>query len=213
MLQGTLLFWLTAMIPQLSPFCDQITKSCNSPTTAQLSFLYISLGLMAIGAGGVRASSLAFGMDQLGSKDKNAGLTESYFNWTYAFTLVAVLIGMTILVYLQDNLGWKVGFGVPLVLMFISMVSFFSGSSFYVKLQAKGNVISNCAQVVVASSKNKHLSLPLHVSDGMYYCEKDSEMHMPSDKLRYAIMSHVWLLIFKLDFASFVSVKIDFDVK
>ncbi|KAK7384985.1 hypothetical protein VNO78_30690 [Psophocarpus tetragonolobus] len=182
-LLGVLLLWLTAMIPQLSPSCDPITNICSSPTAAQLAFLYLSFVLMAIGAGGLRASSLAFGMDQL--KDKDEGITEWYFNWNYGVAAVAALIGMTILVYVQENLGWKVGFGVPVVLMFISMVSFFLGSSFYVKVEAKGNVISNCARVVVASCRNKHLNLPLHVSDGMYYCEKDSAVHMPSDKLRF----------------------------
>ncbi|RDX92147.1 Protein NRT1/ PTR FAMILY 1.2, partial [Mucuna pruriens] len=182
---GTLLLWLTAMIPQLSPSCDQITKSCSSPTTAQLAFLYVSLGLMAVGSGGVRTSSLALGIDQIGNEDTDAHIRESYFSWSYAVSAVASLIGMTILVYLQENLGWKVGFGVPVVLMFMSMVSFFLPSSFYVKLEVKGNVISNCARVVVASCKNKHLSLPPHVSDGMYYCEKYSAMHMPSDKLRF----------------------------
>ncbi|KAK7384984.1 hypothetical protein VNO78_30689 [Psophocarpus tetragonolobus] len=180
---GTLLFWLTTMIPQLSPSCDQITKSCSSATAAQLAFLYVSFGLMAIGAGGVRASSLAFGMDQL--KNNNAGIRENYFNWTYAITTMAILVGMTVLVYLQENLGWKVGFGVPVVLMLISMVSFLLGSSFYVKLEVKGNVMSNCAQVVVASCKNRHLNLPPYFSDGMYYSENDSAMFMPSDKLRF----------------------------
>ncbi|XP_061336538.1 protein NRT1/ PTR FAMILY 1.2-like [Gastrolobium bilobum] len=182
---GTLLFWLTAMIPELSPSCDQFTKRCSSPTTTQLAFLYSSLGLMSIGAGGVRASSLAFGIDQLDRKDKDVGVIESYFNWSYALTAVAILIGMTNLVYIQENFGWKVGFGVPVVLMFMSMVSFFLASSLYVKLEAKGNVISGCARVVIASYRNRHLSLPLHVSNDMYYCEKESTMLMPSDKLRF----------------------------
>lgn len=181
-----LLFWLTAMIPELSPSCDQYTISCSSPTTAQLAFLYFSLGLMSIGAGGVRASSLAFGIDQIRrNKDRDDGIIEIYFNWSYALTAAAVLVGMTILVYIQENLGWKVGLGVPVVLMFISMVSFFLASSLYVKVEAKGNVITECAQVVAASFKNRQLNLPLHVSDGLYYCENDSVMLMPSDKLRY----------------------------
>ena len=146
---------------------------------------------MSIGTGGVRASSLAFGIDQLDRKDKEAGLIESYFNWSYALTAVAVLIGMSILVYIQENIGWKVGFGAPVVLMFISVVSFFSASSLYVKLEAKGTVISGVAQVVVASYRNRHLSLPLHVSDGNYYSERDSTMLIPSDKLRYEIMNHL----------------------
>ncbi|XP_024631261.1 protein NRT1/ PTR FAMILY 1.2 isoform X2 [Medicago truncatula] len=184
-LLGMLLFWLTAMIPNLSP-CDQFTMSCNSPTTSQLAFLYSSLCLIAIGAGGVRASSLPFGIDQL-DKEKDAGIIEGYFNWTYALATAAVLIGTTILAYIQENFGWIVGFGLPVVFMFISMVSFFLASSLYVKVEPKGNVISECARVVVASYRNRNLELPSSnvLNDGMYYCDKDSEMLMPSDKFRF----------------------------
>ncbi|KAI5398706.1 mitochondrial translation regulator Ppr4 [Lathyrus oleraceus] len=185
-LLGMLLFWLTAIIPNLSP-CDQLTMICNSPTTSQLAFLYFSLCLMAIGAGGVRASSLAFGVDQLNKKERDEGIIERYFNWSFALTGAAVLIGMTILVYIQENFGWIVGFGVPVVLMFISTLSFFLASSLYVKVEPKGNVISECARVVVASYRNRNLNLPSpNVSnDGGYYYDKDSEMLMPSDKLRF----------------------------
>jgi solute carrier family 15 (peptide/histidine transporter), member 3/4 len=179
-----LLFWLTAMIPNLSP-CDQFTMSGNSPTTPQLAFLYSSLCLIAIGAGGVRASSLPFGIDQL-DKEKDAGIIEGYFNWTYALTAAAVLIGTTILAYIQENFGWIIGFGVPVIFMLISLVSHFLASSIYVKMEPKGNVISECARVVVASYRNRNLNLPSsNVSDGsMYYCD-----NAPSDKFRYQIMN------------------------
>ncbi|XP_058728545.1 protein NRT1/ PTR FAMILY 1.2-like [Vicia villosa] len=183
---GMLLFWLTAIIPNLSP-CDKLTMICNSPTTSQLAFLYFSLCLMSIGAGGVRASSLAFGVDQLNKKERDEGIVERYFNWSFALTGAAVLFGMTVLAYIQENFGWIVGFGVPVVLMFIAMLSFFLASSLYVKVEPRGNVINECARVVVASYRNRNLTLPSpNVStDGMYYYEKESEMLMPSDKLRF----------------------------
>ncbi|RHN77703.1 putative proton-dependent oligopeptide transporter family, major facilitator superfamily [Medicago truncatula] len=184
-LLGMLLFWLTTMIPNLSP-CDPITMSCNSPTTSQLAFLYSSLCLISIGAGGVRASSLAFGIDQL-NKEKDAGIIEGYFNWTYALTAAAVLTGMTVLAYIQEIFGWMVGFGVPVVFMFISMVSFFLGSSLYVKVEPKGNVISEFARVVIASYRNRNLKSPSPdvFNDGMYFSDKDSAKLMPTDKFRF----------------------------
>jgi solute carrier family 15 (peptide/histidine transporter), member 3/4 len=184
-----LLLWLTATIPNLSP-CDPFNMSCNSPTISQLAFLYSSLCLISIGAGGVRASSLAFGIDQL-DKEKDARIIEGYFNWSYALTAAAVLIGTTMLAYIQENFGWIIGFGVPVVFTFISMVSIFLASSLYVKVEPKGNVISECARVVIASYRNRNYNLPSsNVSnDGMYYRDNDSEMHMPSEKFRYQIMN------------------------
>ncbi|KAF2304446.1 hypothetical protein GH714_031563 [Hevea brasiliensis] len=68
-LLGMFLLWLTTVIPQARPApCVQFSDSCPSATTLQLLFLYSSLGLISIGAGGVRSSSLAFGADQLGKE-------------------------------------------------------------------------------------------------------------------------------------------------
>ncbi|KAJ6732478.1 PROTEIN NRT1/ PTR FAMILY 1.3 [Salix purpurea] len=57
-------------------------------------FYILPLGLMAIGAGGIRSSSLAFGADQLGKRDKlqRAGILESFFSWYYATVSVAVFL-------------------------------------------------------------------------------------------------------------------------
>ncbi|OMO91052.1 Proton-dependent oligopeptide transporter family [Corchorus olitorius] len=78
---GILLFWLTTMFPQATPTCDRISGICESPTTLQLLFLYSSLGIMAIGAGGIRSSSMAFGVDQLDKRTLDYAKTlRSFFN-------------------------------------------------------------------------------------------------------------------------------------
>ncbi|XWS72545.1 hypothetical protein CRYUN_Cryun02cG0049200 [Craigia yunnanensis] len=53
---GMVLLWLTAMFPQARPYCDQFSSICESPTTPELLLLYSSLGIMSIGAGGIRSS-------------------------------------------------------------------------------------------------------------------------------------------------------------
>lgn len=89
MLQGMVLLWftITTMFPQARPPpCDQFSDVYESPTTSQLLLLYFSFGLMSIGAGGIRSSSLAFGADQLnaGNSQENAGTLQSYFSWYHA---------------------------------------------------------------------------------------------------------------------------------
>ncbi|KAJ6674132.1 PROTEIN NRT1/ PTR FAMILY 1.3 [Salix viminalis] len=116
-LLGMVLLWLTTIIPEARvPSCAQFSSTCNNEaTTPQLLFLYFCLGLMSIGAGGIRSCSLAFGADQLRKRDslKYAGILESFFSWYYVISSASVFISMTCLVYIQDALGWKVGFGVP----------------------------------------------------------------------------------------------------
>jgi len=186
--QGMVLLWLTTLIPLSKPLCNQFTGSCdNSPTTIHLLILHSSFALMSIGAGGIRSSSLAFGVDQLSKSDKDAGIQESYLSWYYAAVSMSSLIGLTVVVYIQDYMGWAVGFGIPVVLMFIATVSFFLASPFYVMAEVKRNMLSGTAQVLVASYKNRSLQLSQETDDGTYYLEKGSDLLMPTEKLRYVL--------------------------
>lgn len=188
MKQGMVLLWLTTIIPQAKPAsCTQLIRcSRKSATTPQLLYLYSCLGLMSIGAGGIRSSSMAFGADQLDRKHnpKNAGVLRAFFSWYYVSCTVSVLIALSCVVYIQDNLGWKIGYGVPVVLMLFSAISFFLASPFYVKVKANKSLLTGFAQVIVASYKNRDIQLLSLDAKEMYYHTKWS-ITKPSENLRY----------------------------
>ncbi|XP_027355928.1 protein NRT1/ PTR FAMILY 1.2 [Abrus precatorius] len=187
-LLGMVLLWLTTMIPLSKPVCDQFAKGCNnSPTTIQLLILHSSFALMSIGGGGIRSSSLAFGVDQLSMRYEDAGIQESYFSWSYASVTVASMLGLTVFVYIQENMGWTVGFGIPVILMFIATLAFFLASPFYVMLKVERNMLSGLVQVLVASYRNRLMELPLEDENGIgiYHHEKDSDLLKPTEKLRF----------------------------
>lgn len=141
---------------------------------------------MSIGAGGVRACCLAFGADQLDRRDnpKNQRVLERFFGWYYASAALSLVIAFTGIVYIQDHLGWKVGFAVPAIFMFFSALSFFFASSLYVKLKASKSLFTGLAQVVVVAYKNRKLPLPPQAASGCYHHGKGSLFVVPTDKLR-----------------------------
>ncbi|GJZ01004.1 NRT1/ PTR family 1.2-like protein [Tanacetum coccineum] len=134
-----ILLWLTTILPNAKPPpCDlRVPKSCQSPTPVQYCLHFSAFALMSIGAGGIRPCSLAFDADQIDSKDnpKRERLLESFFGWYYASTLMGVLIAFTGIVYIQDHHGWRVGFGIPVVLMLISTLSFIVAYPLYYKMK------------------------------------------------------------------------------
>lgn len=178
--------WLTAMIPKAKPVSCNLIPPCESATAGQFVMLISSFGLMSIGAGGIRSSSMAFGADQLDNKDNpdNETVLESYFGWYYAATSISVLIAFTGIVYIQDHMGLKVGFGVPAILMFFSALLFFLASSFYIKHKATRSLFTGFAQVIVAAYKNRKLALP-PLDSSWYHHQKGSTYTVPTDKLRY----------------------------
>uniref|UniRef100_A0A7N0RHA6 Uncharacterized protein n=1 Tax=Kalanchoe fedtschenkoi TaxID=63787 RepID=A0A7N0RHA6_KALFE len=189
-LLGMILLWLTAMFPKLRPSScySTISGACKRASPAQLGLLYSSFALMSIGAGGIRPCSLAFGADQLDNRDSsdpsNKRILESYFSWYYASATASVLISFTGIVYIQDHLGWKIGYGVPAVLMFLSASSFLIASSLYVKHEPSTNLLVSFAQVIVASyRKRRNVPFPtLSSSDEYYHHGKGSEFQVPTDK-------------------------------
>uniref|UniRef100_A0A2N9IVB7 Uncharacterized protein n=1 Tax=Fagus sylvatica TaxID=28930 RepID=A0A2N9IVB7_FAGSY len=112
---------------------------------------------MSIGAGGIRPCSLAFGADQFNEADtlKKEKILETFFNWYYVSVGVAVMLAVTVMVYIQNKAA-----------------------------KAKSSLLTGFAQVIVAAWKNKHLAMPPQKSDDWYY-HKGSELIAPTDKLRF----------------------------
>ncbi|XP_058766016.1 protein NRT1/ PTR FAMILY 1.1-like isoform X1 [Vicia villosa] len=175
---GMTMLWLTTMIHP--------AKDGKSATLGEMAILLSALGLMSIGNGGL-SCSLAFGADQVNRKDdpNNHTFLEIFFSWYYAFTLISMIIGLTGIVYIQDHLGWKIGFGVPAILMLLSTLFFFLASPLYVKIHTRTNFFTGFSQVVFASYNNRNIILPPINTSHFYHQSEDSDSAVPTDKLRF----------------------------
>ncbi|GKA38849.1 NRT1/ PTR family 1.2-like protein, partial [Tanacetum coccineum] len=149
-LMGMILLWLTTILPNAKPPpCDlRVPKSCQSPTPVQYSLLFSAFALMSIGAGGIRPCSLAFGADQIECKDNPKR---------------------------EDHHGWRVGFGIPVVLMLISTISFIVAYPLYYKMKVEKSLFTNLCQVVSAAWKNRKVTLP-DSSGGSWYYTNDTKV-------------------------------------
>ncbi|XP_074285329.1 protein NRT1/ PTR FAMILY 1.2-like isoform X2 [Silene latifolia] len=187
-LLGMITLWMTTLFPQAKPPpCDPLINKCQSPTTGQYSLLIVAFTLMSFGAGGVRPCSQAFGADQVDQRDspKNQRVLETFFNFYYACGCFSVVIAMTVIVYIQDHYGWKIGFGIPVFLMFLSAVSFFLVSPYYLTIKVKKSLFSSVAQVIVAAFKNRRMSYLAQGTNMLYYQSKECEASLPSRTLRF----------------------------
>ncbi|XP_004237077.1 protein NRT1/ PTR FAMILY 1.2 [Solanum lycopersicum] len=184
---GTCILWLTTIMPQLRPLpCGQHQHVCDGTTAAQLAILLCSLGLMSIGTGFNRPCSIAFGADQLENKENpdNERLIDSYFNWYYASVGVSLVLAVTVIVYIQDHFGWQIGFGVPALLMLISVSIFLIGSPLYIKAKARGSLFTGLFQVAVAAFRKRHINVESNYIADCYYKEPESNLLEPSADFR-----------------------------
>ncbi|RZC53534.1 hypothetical protein C5167_012389, partial [Papaver somniferum] len=160
-------------------------------TPAQLALLFSSFGFMAIGAGGIRPCSIAFGADQFYKPENpgNEGVLQTFFNWYYASVGVSIMVDVIIIVYIQDHKGWKLGFGIVVLLMLLSTVLFVLGSQYYVKVKPNKSLFIGFVQVLVVAWKNNELVFPptdaIHACRYMYHHHSDSKLVAPTNNLRF----------------------------
>ncbi|CAA2971734.1 NRT1 PTR FAMILY -like [Olea europaea subsp. europaea] len=187
-LMGLIVLWLTAILKQARPpSCDPSKGNCIKPNAGQIALLFTSFVLMSIGAGGIRPCSLAFGADQFENPENpnNERIMQSFFGWYYASVGLSLMISLTVIVYIQNEYGWIVGFGVPVGLMLVSAIVFFFGTNLYIKVTPSKSLFTGFAQVIAAARKNKHVDFPLKDSDGCYYRGNDSKLVAPTRRLRF----------------------------
>ncbi|KAK7275239.1 hypothetical protein RIF29_16348 [Crotalaria pallida] len=149
---------LSAVLPQLRPPPCKGEEVCQEASTLQLIVLYISLLLGALGAGGIRPCVVAFGADQFDESDTNQTTkTWSYFNWYYFVSSASMLVAVTVLIYVQDNVGWGLGFGIPAIAMFLSVITFIVGYPLYRNLNPDGSPFTRLIQVIVAAFRKRKI--------------------------------------------------------
>ncbi|GAB2214116.1 hypothetical protein Drorol1_Dr00018454 [Drosera rotundifolia] len=161
---GMLTLTLTAWLPSLQPQCtvqQELQAQCSGPNSTQLGILILGLCFLSIGTGGIRPCSIPFGVDQFDhTSDEGRRGINSYYNWYYTTFTLALLFTVTAVVYIQNSVSWVLGFGIPTILMFSSIVVFFLGTKFYVHVAPEGSIFSSIAQVFVAAYKKRRLNLP-----------------------------------------------------
>lgn len=149
---GMVLLTVSAALPQFRPGPNQ------EAARWQLAVLYVSLLLNAVGAGGYRPCIVAFGADQFDeSEAAERARSWGFFNWYYFCNGASMLVAVTAVVYVQDNVGWGWGLGVPAFCMALSVVAFVSGYPLYRRLDPAGSPFTRLAQVVVAAVRKRRL--------------------------------------------------------
>lgn len=159
---GMLLLTLTAAISKLHPpSCDEESETCPGPTPGHLTFLFAAFAFLVVGASGIRPCNLAFGADQFNPNTESGRKgTNSFFNWYYFTFTFAMMVSLTLIVYVQSSVSWALGLAIPTFLMFLSCVFFFVGTRIYVKIMPQGSPLTSMLQVMVSAFRKRKLNFP-----------------------------------------------------
>ncbi|KAL1352187.1 protein NRT1/ PTR FAMILY 3.1 isoform X1 [Arachis hypogaea] len=158
---GMISMTLSAILPHFRPPPCPKQVNCQEATSSQLWILYMSLLLTSLGSGGIRPCVVPFSGDQFDMSKKGVESRKwNLFNWYFFSMGFASLSALTVVVYIQDNMGWGWGLGIPTIAMMISIVAFVVGFPLYKHVKPEGSPLIRLAQVVVAAIKKRKQPLP-----------------------------------------------------
>ncbi|KAH9604816.1 hypothetical protein KSS87_008653 [Heliosperma pusillum] len=158
---GVTVLTISTIIPSLRPPPCTNNQECEPATDAQLGVLYLALYLTALGTGGLKSSVSGFGSDQFDeSNPEERTQMAKFFNWFFFFISLGSLAAVTILVYIQDNMGRQWGYGICASAIMVALGVFLSGTKRYRFKRLVGSPLTQIAAVFVAALKKRHMDLP-----------------------------------------------------
>ncbi|KAL7195215.1 hypothetical protein ACSBR1_035435 [Camellia fascicularis] len=155
-LLGLILLTMSTLVPSLKPCSD--TGICQEPRKIHEVVFFLAIYLISIGTGGHKPSLESFGADQFDYDHPEERIKKmSFFNWWNFGLCSGLLLGVTVLVYVQDHVTWAVADIILTAVMATSVVIFCIGRPFYRYRKLTGSPLTPMLQVVVAAIRKRNL--------------------------------------------------------
>ncbi|KAK9073488.1 hypothetical protein SSX86_007812 [Deinandra increscens subsp. villosa] len=176
---------LLAFSTLLPSECENATNGSTCSPKLKVIMFFVSLYLVAFAQGGHKPCVQAFGADQFDADHpEELKSKSSFFNWWNFGLCAGPTVGIVVLSYIQDNLSWGLGFGIPCIIMGFALMIFLLGTMTYrfgEKTHGK-NAFLRIGHVFVAAARNWRVK-PLTV----FAVEKASGImsHQGSQQFRF----------------------------
>ena len=122
------------MLPSLIAYQSQNVDyfTSYSPPQLQIILFFFSLYLVAVGQGGHKPCTQAFGANQFdGQNLEECKSKRSFFNWWLFGVSTGTSVTYLIVSYIEDNFNWGLGFGIPYIVMVAALLVFLLGTRTY----------------------------------------------------------------------------------
>ena len=200
------LLTLAVSLPTLRPTPCAVgieKQDCQKPSSLQIGIFFFALYTIAAGTGGIKPNISTLGADQFDEfEPKERSQKLSFFNWWVFCIITGGILAETGLVYIQDNVGFALGYGIPTILLVFSTLVFLFGTPLYRHRLPSGSPLIRMVQVFVAALRKRKLNAPndpkeLHeVSIEEYTTSKGRYRINHSSSLRLVISSISYQLEF-----------------
>eukprot|EP00854_Cymbomonas_tetramitiformis_P017247 gene17247-20520_t len=125
------------------------TKDHESPEPLHQFAFFLGLYIVALGTGGIKPNVSAFGADQFDEQDpQDMAEKKSFFNWFYFAINLGSLLASLVVVYIQENISWTIGFAIPAVALAVASFMFWAGRYKYKFSQPKESPLERLMKIM-----------------------------------------------------------------
>ncbi|KAL6656918.1 hypothetical protein ACP70R_004698 [Stipagrostis hirtigluma subsp. patula] len=158
-LLGMVLMTVATFMPYTPVLCEM--SSCPSSNGTETLLFFAGLYLTAVGCGGVRSALLPFGADQFNNENSlDIKKRRNFFSSFYICVILGVITSGTIIVWVQENVSWAIGYGIATTCIALTLIGFLVGTPIFRKREPCGSPVKSIFQVIVASFRNMSLEVP-----------------------------------------------------
>ncbi|KAH9736221.1 hypothetical protein WN944_004083 [Citrus x changshan-huyou] len=134
---------------------------CLEPRKVHEVVFFLAIYLISIGTGGHKPSLESFGADQFDDDHAEERKKKmSFFNWWNSGLCSGLLLGVTVVVYVQEHVSWGAADVIITIVMAVSLLIFIIGRPFYRYRVPKGSPLTPMLQVLVAAIAKRNLRHP-----------------------------------------------------
>ena len=115
-------------------------------------FLGVSLFLIAIGTGGIKANLSPMGADQV--KEQGEQMVQKFFNGFYWFIQIGSILAFTVVVYVQQEVLFFYGYLILAVSMTLAIILLLVGRRRYKLHPPEGSYLTDTLRIICKGLKN-----------------------------------------------------------
>jgi dipeptide/tripeptide permease len=157
---------LSVSLPALKPPPCNAAGVCPKASALQLGVYFGGLYIIAFGNGGTKPNISTIGADQFDEFDPREKMHKlSFFNWWMFTIFLGILFSSTVLVYLQDNVSWSIGYGIPTLGLMVSISIFLAGTRLYRHKVPQGSAFTSMGRVIAAALWKWNVPVPVDAKE------------------------------------------------
>ncbi|KAE9459703.1 hypothetical protein C3L33_08384, partial [Rhododendron williamsianum] len=120
---------------------------------------FTALYILSVGEGGHKPCVQTFAADQFDENlPQEKAAKSSFFNWWYLGIVFGATTATLVVIYVQDYIGWGIGYGMPAAVVAVALVIFLLGRRTYRREAPVGSPFTRVAQVFLAAARKWRVS-------------------------------------------------------